>query len=65
MQNVTSAPESFETLKHRTDLPFVADGVEHDGRIGAVVGRLIERTRCAELTFAPDPGFLQLLRDAP
>ena len=44
------------------NLPFVADGLEDDPRIGALVQRLTREVPCAELTFAPDAAFVALLR---
>ena len=44
------------------NLPFVAESLDRDDRLRAVVARLVERVPCRELTFAPDPGFLELLR---
>jgi hypothetical protein len=47
------------------NLPFVADGVERDPRIGAVLDRLLREAPAAELTFARDGRFLELLRAWP
>jgi len=44
------------------NLPFVAEALDRDERLRAVVERLVERVPCRELTFAPDPGFIGLLR---
>ena len=44
------------------NLPFVAEALDRDERLREVVERLAERVPCRELTFAPDPGFLALLR---
>ena len=46
------------------NLPFVADAAGRDGRIDAVVERLAA-VPCLDLTFALDPGFLDLLREGP
>jgi hypothetical protein len=44
------------------NLPFVAEALDRDDRLRAVVARLVERVPFRELTFAPDPGYLELLR---
>lgn len=44
------------------NLPFVATAIERDERIAAVVERLATTVACKELTFAPDPSFMDLLR---
>lgn len=47
------------------NLPFIAEAVEHDERVTVLVDRLASEIACAELTFAPDPGFVRTLRDWP
>ena len=47
------------------NLPFVTEGLGHDARIEAVVRRVLDRVPCAELTFALDPSFVELLRGWP
>lgn len=44
------------------NLPFIAEGVGRDERIDALIERVTGEIRCAELTFAPEPSFLGLLR---
>ncbi len=46
------------------NLPFVAQDLEADGRIASVLERLAAGVPCGELTFALDPGFVDLLRGA-
>jgi len=45
------------------NLPFVAEALERDERLEAVVQGLAAGTRCLELTFAADTRFVELLRD--
>jgi hypothetical protein len=47
------------------NLPFVADAIERDDRVAQLVDRLVREVPCRELTFAPDPSFLDLLRAEP
>jgi hypothetical protein len=44
------------------NLPFVATAIERDERVAAVIERLATAVPCRELTFAPDPSFMDLLR---
>jgi hypothetical protein len=44
------------------NLPFIAEGVARDERIGSMLERLARSVPCADLTFGLDPGFLELLR---
>ena len=44
------------------NLPFIATAIERDERVAAVVERLATEVPCKELTFAPDPSFMDLLR---
>ncbi len=44
------------------NLPFIAEGVESDPRIESLLARLSHAAPCLELTFAPDPSFIELLR---
>jgi hypothetical protein len=47
------------------NLTFIAEGVGRDERIAALIERATSEIRCAELTFAPEPSFLTLLRSWP
>lgn len=44
------------------NLPFVAEGLESDARVERVVESLVTGVPVQRLTFAPDPGFVDLLR---
>jgi len=44
------------------NLPFVADGLEQDGRLLRSIDRVVGEVPCGELTFAPDTRFVELLR---
>lgn len=44
------------------NLPFIATAIERDERVAAVIERLATAVPCKELTFAPDPSFMDLLR---
>jgi len=44
------------------NLPFVSAALQCDPRVSAVVERLATRVPCKELTFSPDPSFVDLLR---
>jgi hypothetical protein len=44
------------------NLPFVSAALECDPRVAFVVERLVTRVPCKELTFSPDPSFVELLR---
>lgn len=46
------------------NLPFVASAWERDTRLERVAGVLAERVPHRELTFSPDPSFVELLRSA-
>ena len=41
-----------------SNLPFLAEGLESDPRVAAVLERLVARAPAAELRFAPDPSFI-------
>jgi hypothetical protein len=43
------------------NLPFVAEGMERDARVGRLVESLLDAVPCRELTFDRDPGFVELL----
>ena len=47
------------------NLTFIADAVQSDDRVPALIDDLATRTPCAQLTFAPDPGFVETLRAWP
>ena len=47
------------------NLTFIADAVERDERVAGVIERLTSQVACADLAFAPDPSFLNLLRRLP
>lgn len=47
------------------NLPFVADGLGDDERIGSAIERLVREIRCADLRFALDGAFVDLLRRWP
>lgn len=47
------------------NLSFIAEGVGRDERIDALIARVTGEIDCAELTFAPEPSFLALLRSWP
>lgn len=57
--------ELLATARLAANLTFVAEGLDRDERIAAVLRRAAARVACAELTFAPEPSFLGLLRDWP
>ena len=46
-------------------MPFVASAIGHDDRVATLVERLVREVPCRELTFAPDPSFVDLLRPGP
>lgn len=47
------------------NLTFIAEAVERDERIVDLLERVVNQVPCAELTFAPEPSFLELLRSWP
>jgi len=47
------------------NLPFVAEGIESDPRVLAMVQRLTSEVPWLDLTFGLDPGFVELLRRGP
>ena len=44
------------------NLPFIASAIGSDDRVAALVERLVSEVPCRELTCAPDPSFVDLLR---
>lgn len=59
------APRLLSQARLIANLPFVAEGLESDGRIEALVGRVAGEVPCGELTFGLDPSFLRLLAAWP
>jgi hypothetical protein len=55
-------PAMRSRAKLAANLPFVSDALEVDGRVGELIEQLAAAVPCRELTFAPDPSFLDLLR---
>jgi hypothetical protein len=47
------------------NLTFVAEALEQDPRIAALIDRLTDDIPCAELTYALDPSFMRILRGWP
>jgi hypothetical protein len=45
------------------NLSFIVEGIGSDERIDTLLARLLSESRCAELTFAREPSFLDLLRN--
>ena len=62
---LSSVPPIVAKARIAANLTFVADAVEADDRISGLIEDLATRTPCAELTFAPDPGFVETLRAWP
>lgn len=62
---LSSVPPIVAKARIAANLTFVADAVEADDRIPGLIEDLATRTPCAELTFAPDPGFVETLRAWP
>lgn len=58
-------PSLVSRARLLANLPFVAEALETDPRIGELVRDLALAVPCAELTFAPDAGFVELLRSWP
>lgn len=58
-----SAPVAPIRAKARiaANLPFVADGLQRDGRLAALLERLTAEVPCRVLRFDRDPGFVDLL----
>jgi hypothetical protein len=61
----TAAGRLWARARLVANLPFVAEAVASDERIAAVVEHLVTAVPCHELTFAPDSGFIRLLRELP
>ena len=51
------------TARLTANLPFVSEAIAVDERIAAALRRVVRTVRCAELTFAPEPSFVELLSD--
>jgi hypothetical protein len=47
------------------NLPFLAEALQVDERVAALLDRFVRSTPCAELTFGLDSSFVSLLRDWP
>jgi len=62
---LASVDTLLSSARLAANLTFVAEGLGADERIDALLGRTLREVRCAELTFAPDPSFLELLRSRP
>jgi len=57
----TACPAMRSRAMLAANLPFVSSALETDGRVGDLIERLVTGVPCRELTFAPDPSFLELL----
>ena len=62
---LSSVPSIVAKARIAANLTFVADAVQSDDRISCLIEDLATRTPCAQLTFAPDPGFVDTLRAWP
>jgi len=62
---ISRVPAIVAKARIAANLTFVADAVQLDDRVAALIDDLATRTPCAQLTFAPDPGFVEALRDWP
>jgi hypothetical protein len=58
-------PALLAKARIAANLTFIADAVECDERVPALIERLHRSVPCAELTFAPEIGFVELLRKWP
>jgi hypothetical protein len=58
-------PGLLASARLTANLTFVAEAVGADPRLDALLQRVAREIPCADLTFAPDPSFLQLLRRWP
>jgi hypothetical protein len=62
---LSSVPAILSKARIAANLTFVADAVQSDDRVAGLIDRLATRTPCAQLTFAPDPSFVDTLRAWP
>lgn len=62
---LAAVPPLIAQARLAANLPFIAEGLEHDQRIASLVTTLVERVPMAELTFALDTDFVELLRSWP
>ena len=62
---VSAVPAIVAKARIAANLPFIADAVQSDDRIPDLIDNLASRVPCAQLTFAPDPGFIDTLREWP
>jgi hypothetical protein len=54
--------EMIATARLTANLPFITDVVVGDERVRGLLERVLREVVCAELTFAPDESFLNLMR---
>jgi len=62
---VAPIPVMLGQARVAANLPFIAEGIEQDARIGDLVERLAGETPCAQLTFGLEGSFLPALRSWP
>jgi len=62
---VAGVPAIVAKARIAANLTFVADAVQSDDRVPELIDELATRIPCAQLTFAPDPGFVDTLRKWP
>jgi hypothetical protein len=58
----TACPAMRSRAMLAANLPFVSSALEADERVGELIERLVTGVPCRELTFAPEPSFLELLQ---
>jgi hypothetical protein len=61
----TDVPPLLAKARVAANLTFIAEAVQFDGRISGLIDALATRVPCAQLTFAPDPSFVDTLRRWP
>jgi hypothetical protein len=59
------APALVAKARIAANLPFIAEGIQHDSRIPLLIDRLSGAVPCVEFTFGLDSSFVELLRSWP